>query len=165
MIENSSNADATALFWHVGGGPALQNFAVHRLHLRSTYFRDDGWWGLTRTTAADQIRVVSFIAYPNWLFTGASREYATSLLNRVESDQRWGMPLAPGTATWNKNGWITQSGATASEWTMNTIGHVSNTALGIDYTVAILSDNEPSYAAGQKYLNTLATLLYEQLRG
>ncbi|GAA5188632.1 hypothetical protein GCM10023322_39750 [Rugosimonospora acidiphila] len=112
MITQSDNDAATALWNDLGGADGLA--AANRVFgLTETVPGTDGYWGLTKTTAADQLRLLQVISNPPAANTptdppdgappasaaghgtpgpldAASCDYIFSLMNRVESDQRWG---------------------------------------------------------------------------
>ncbi|MFJ3643072.1 serine hydrolase [Streptomyces sp. NPDC090108] len=144
MIENSDNASATAL-WHTIGRAAGLDAANERFGLTGTSGGEDGLWGLTRTTAADQLTLLRQVFGEKSQLSPASRSYARTLMESVESDQRWGVSAAaPGGSTALKNGWLPRS--TTGLWVVNSIGRV--TVDGHAYLVAVLSRGTTSQAAG-----------------
>ena len=60
MIENSSNDAATALWNRVGRADGVRR-AMHRMGATHTTFDPDDHWGLTSTTAADQVVLADHI--------------------------------------------------------------------------------------------------------
>ena len=100
-------------------------------------------WGLTKTTALDEVRLVKRFAYPDSLLADAGRRYGLDLMEHVENDQYWGVSagVAQGTTVALKNGWLPLAGA---GWQVNSIGWISGH--GRDYVLAVLSDRNPSYA-------------------
>ena len=106
MIELSDNSAATALWNAVGGaqGPRAFNDRVGLTEtLPSTCVECPGFpwpgWGLTTTTAADQIRLLETITLPNAILTNASRTTALGLMDNITPSERWRVPAGvPGRA-------------------------------------------------------------------
>ncbi len=98
MITMSDNSAATGLFYFGGGCVALTAFN-RLIPTRSTnvgcqtptYYG----WGNTTTTAADQVRIVRTLAYPNTVLTGLARSYGLRLMESVTPSQRWGVSCGP----------------------------------------------------------------------
>lgn len=153
MIENSDNDAATALWQDVGAGATMQTF-FNRIGATSTYVNPAGHWGLTQTTALDQLKVLNQYAYPtsSTLLSSDSIATITSLLSNVEPDQQWGVTAGtPASATVElKDGWLDESGG----WDVNSIGHVSG--VGTDYTIAILSKGNASEQSGITLVKSLS---------
>ncbi|MFF5026587.1 serine hydrolase [Streptomyces collinus] len=144
MIENSDNASTTAL-WHTIGRAEGLDAANRRFGLGSTSGGADGLWGLTRTTAADQLRLLRQVFTADSRLSAASRAYVRGLMESVEPDQRWGVSAAaPGSSPALKNGWLPRS--TTGLWDVNSIGRVR--VDGADYLVAVLSEGTVSKASG-----------------
>jgi len=72
MIEESDNDDATTLWNEVGGAPAVRAFD-ESVGMTST--TPNAAWGLTTTTAADQVSLLERLVRPNGVLTDASRAY------------------------------------------------------------------------------------------
>lgn len=144
MIENSDNASASAL-WDVIGRADGLDAANKRFGLTGTEGGDGALWGLTRTTAADQLTLLRQVFGEDSKLTAASRSYLRGLMGRIEADQQWGVSAAAdGTAWALKNGWLPRS--TTGLWDVNSIGRV--TAGGRTFLVAVLSDGNSTQAKG-----------------
>ncbi|MGW3094149.1 serine hydrolase [Streptomyces sp. NPDC001102] len=144
MIENSDNASASAL-WDVIGRADGLDAANKRFGLTGTEGGDGALWGLTRTTAADQLTLLGQVFGEDSKLTAASRSYLRGLMGRIEADQQWGVSAAAdGTAWALKNGWLPRS--TTGLWDVNSIGRV--TAGGRTFLVAVLSDGNSTQAKG-----------------
>src|SRR5215470_3845997 len=173
MIENSDNNAATELLAAVGGPSAVQRFDRQAGLYQTTPSRKKyipgttlPGWGLTTTTAFDEVRLASRFAYPNSVLTTASRQYGLNLMKHVESDQAWGVSggsygLLPGATVALKNGWLPHKLATNSDWQINSIGWVSGN--GRDYVLAVLTNHSPSEAYGIDTINTIARKIYAEL--
>ncbi|MET9082320.1 serine hydrolase [Streptomyces sp. NPDC004237] len=144
MIENSDNTSASQL-WDVIGKAAGLDAANKRFGLTETEGGDGALWGLTQTTAADQLTLLQQVFGDDSKLSGASRSYIQGLMKTVESDQRWGVSAAAdGSEYALKNGWLARS--TTGLWDVNSIGRV--TVDGADYLVAVLSKGTVSQAKG-----------------
>ncbi|MFF7475603.1 serine hydrolase [Streptomyces sp. NPDC008092] len=144
MIENSDNTSASQL-WDVIGKATGLDAANKRFGLTSTEGGDGALWGLTQTTAADQLTLLQQVFGDDSKLSEASQEYIQGLMKTVESDQRWGVSAAAdGSGFELKNGWLARS--TTGLWDVNSIGRV--TAGGTDYLVAVLSKGTVSQARG-----------------
>ncbi|MBJ6641636.1 serine hydrolase [Streptomyces sp. DHE7-1] len=151
MIEHSDNAAANTLWRRIGLAPGLQA-ANKRLGLTETKGGPGGKWGLTRTTAADQIRLLRavFDAGPATktgsgpALSAASRACVRTLMSHVADDQSWGVSAA-GRSGWAlKNGWLQRD--TTDLWDVNSVGRV--TAGGHHYLVAVLTDGSKTMKDG-----------------
>ncbi|MFC8080741.1 serine hydrolase [Streptomyces sp. NPDC057307] len=158
MIRSSDN-DATNALWKAIGGTDGLNAANNRLGLKDTRTDKDGHWGLTRTTAADQMVLLeAVLGDAHSPLTAPSRGYLRSLMSTVEANQRWGISAAadskrPGAAPALKNGWLPRS--ETELWDINSIGRVEYG--GHTLLVAVLSDGQPSYKKGVDLVERAAT--------
>lgn len=150
MIERSDNDAATALWRRIGLAPGLEA-ANKRLGLSSTVGGAGGMWGLTRTTASDQIRLLSAVfadggtssANGSALST-TSRNYIRTLMTRIAAGQSWGVSAASDSGWALKNGWLQRS--TTGLWDINSVGQITSGTH--HYLVAVLSDGNASMAGG-----------------
>ncbi|MEV5066724.1 serine hydrolase [Streptomyces sp. NPDC053794] len=152
MIENSDNAATTALWDAIGRADGL-GAANERLGLSGTTGGDGPLWGLTQTTAADQLTLLRQVfGVGDSELGAASRAYVQELMGNVESDQAWGVSAAgsPGAAL--KNGWLQRS--TTGLWDINSVGRV--TADGRQYLVAVVSDGSATKDAGISLVEAVA---------
>ncbi|MEV6614210.1 serine hydrolase [Streptomyces sp. NPDC051051] len=144
MIENSDNDSATAL-WNSIGGAAGLDAANLRFGLTGTRGGDGALWGLTRTTAADQLTLLRQVFGTASKLSGASRTYLQGLMGQIAAGQRWGVSAAADGSAWAlKNGWLPRTAT--GLWDVNSIGRV--TSGGHDYLVAVLSDGNGTQAEG-----------------
>jgi beta-lactamase class A len=167
MIENSDNDSATALWIQVGGSKAMDSF-FSQIGASSTTAAGQGAWGLTKTTALDQLKVVNAIAYPGVFLSGSSATVASNLLDQVESDQTWGVSggVPTGVTIELKNGWLPDSEtngsySNTSDWVVNSIGHIYGA--GVDYTIAVLTDGNPSEKYGIQTIESLSAATWNDL--
>lgn len=158
MIRESDN-DATNALWKTIGRTDGLNAANKRLGLKATQTDKDGHWGLTRTTAADQMVLLeAVLGDARSPLTAHSRDYMRSLMSTVDAKQRWGISAAddgkrPGAGPALKNGWLPRSDTKL--WDVNSIGRVEHG--GRTLLVAVLSDGQPSYKSGVALVERAAT--------
>jgi hypothetical protein len=164
MITMSDNVAATSLFYFSGGCTTLSlfNTLIPTRHTQvgcetPTYYG----WGNTTTTAADQVRIVRTLAYPNDVLAPDAREYGLHLMESVQPSQRWGISCGPwGTSCGPpdyahpdprvtvalKNGWKYLPTCARQDdscpWQVNSIGWVHG--LGRDYVLAVLTTGDPA---------------------
>ncbi|MDG9727269.1 serine hydrolase [Streptomyces sp. DH41] len=148
MIGNSDNDPASALWRAIGTADGL-DAANRRFGLTGTEGGDGPLWGLTQTTAADQVALLRqvFLADGSVL-SAASRAYVRGLMGRIADGQRWGVSAAAdggdGAAWALKNGWLRRG--TTGLWVVNSIGRV--TSGGRDHLLAVLSRGSATLAEG-----------------
>ncbi|GAA1036616.1 serine hydrolase [Streptomyces murinus] len=145
MIKRSDNDAADALWKEIGQDPGL-TAANQRLGLTSTTAGTSGRWGLTRTTASDQIRLLRavFDDSAQSPLTPDSRAYIRTLMGEVLPEQSWGVSAVNAAGTELKNGWLQRT--TTGLWDVNSIGEV--TLGGHRCLVAVLSDGSASMSDG-----------------
>jgi beta-lactamase class A len=168
MIENSDNQSATTLLADVGGHKAIGRFdrsAGLTNTTPSTLALIPGTslpgWGLTTTTALDQVRLVARFAYRNAVLSDASRGYGLHLMENVEADQNWGVSggVPAGSTVALKNGWLPL--APTNYWQVNSIGWISGH--GRDYVLAVLTANNPTEAYGIATIEAVSRAVYTDL--
>ncbi|MDO4412908.1 serine hydrolase [Cutibacterium sp.] len=138
MIENSSNEAATALWERVGQADGVRT-VIRRLGATHTTFDPEGHWGLTSTTAADQVVLADYIFCPNDVIPASMQAYARKLMSSVSQDQDWGMTAGMNTP-YVKNGWLSREDG----WHVNSVastGTKGYTAVGLTHsTTAPMED-------------------------
>ncbi|MFG2575388.1 serine hydrolase [Streptomyces sp. NPDC048481] len=144
MIETSDNDAASALWRAIGGAGGL-DAANERLGLTGTEGGAGALWGLTRTTAVDQLTLLRQVFGNGSVLGEASRTYLRTLMGKIAAGQDWGVSAAADGSAWAlKNGWLPRS--TTGLWVVDSIGRVS--AGGRDYAVAVLSNGSATQADG-----------------
>ncbi|MFI0239427.1 serine hydrolase [Streptomyces sp. NPDC016845] len=154
MIERSDN-DATTALWNTIGGADGLGAANERLGLTGTTGGEGPLWGLTQTTAADQLVLLRQVfGVGDSVLSAASRAYVQELMGGVEADQAWGVSAAAsaGTTTELKNGWLRRS--TTELWDINSVGRVS--VAGKRYLVAVVSDGSTTKDDGISLVEDVA---------
>ncbi len=162
MIRLSDNNATTTLYKRIGGKSAVTK-CNKRLGLTQTVVNVR--WGLTRTTASDQIRLLSELVDTAGPLNSSSRKTAFTLMNTVSKAQDWGVPaIARKSETFIvKNGWDTRS-ADGGLWAVNSIGRVTTKNGKVDVSVAVLSHNNKSMKAGVTLVEKIAKLTRQHLK-
>jgi beta-lactamase class A len=162
MIRLSDNNATTSLFKKIGGRTAVTG-CNKRLGLTQTVV--NARWGLTRTTAADQIRLLEELVDAKGPLNASSRKTAFTLMNTVNKAQDWGVPAVARTGEifTVKNGWDTRS-ADGGLWAVNTIGRITSKNGGVDVSVAVLTRRNKNMTTGVKLTERIAKLTRQHLR-
>jgi hypothetical protein len=171
MIENSDNSAATELLADDGGPSGVQGFdkSVGMTHTTvSTLAFIPGsttlpGWGLTKTTAPDEVKLVRDFAYPNSILNSLNRNYGLRLMEKIESDQAWGVSggVPPGTTIALKNGWLPLDLASNANWQVDSIGWIHGH--GRDYVLAVLSNGNPTEQPGIDTIEHISAVVYHEL--
>ncbi|MEV8543937.1 serine hydrolase [Streptomyces sp. NPDC051572] len=145
MIQNSDNDSATALWDIIGTADGL-DAANKTFGLTGTTGGAGPLWGLTQTTAADQLTLLQQVFGDDSKLSSASQSYIQGLMKQIEADQQWGVSAAADGSKWAlKNGWLARS--TTGLWDVNSIGRVTGTD-GDAYLVAVLSKGSTTQTKG-----------------
>ncbi|SED04120.1 Beta-lactamase class A [Streptomyces sp. 3213] len=145
MIENSDNDSATALWNKIGTADGL-DAANKTFGLTGTKGGDGPLWGLTQTTAADQLTLLQQVFGDDSKLSSASKSYIQGLMGKIEADQQWGVSAAADGSKWRlKNGWLARS--TTGLWDVNSIGRVTAPD-GHEYLIAVLSKGSTTQNKG-----------------
>ncbi|MFE2420139.1 serine hydrolase [Streptomyces hokutonensis] len=145
MIENSDNDSATAL-WNIIGTADGLDAANKKFGLTGTEGGDGPLWGLTQTTAADQLTLLQQVFGDDSKLSPASKSYIQGLMGEIEADQQWGVSAAADGSKWRlKNGWLARS--TTGLWDVNSIGRVTAPD-GHEYLIAVLSKGSTTQNKG-----------------
>jgi beta-lactamase class A len=162
MIEHSDNAAASAL-WDAVGGAAGINRSNAALGLSHTTAGPDGEWGLTSTTAADQLTLLRGVVSGHVL-TGSDRNLLLGLMREVEADQRWGVSAAAGhgETVAIKDGWLPHQ-ADDNRWIINSIGLLGHRRTGV--VLVVLSNHHETESGGIHIVDHAAALAGSVLTG
>ncbi|GIE36620.1 hypothetical protein Ait01nite_096650 [Actinoplanes italicus] len=144
MIMASDNDAAVKVYDKIGGAAGLRQ-KLQRLGLDDT--EPDPKFGLTTTTAKDQIRMVSALTAPGGPLTSASKALILQLMSSVNADQTWGVSAASfeGEQTAQKNGWMARS-SEGGRWIVNSTGRISGEKT--DVALSVLSHGHKSRQEG-----------------
>ncbi|MGW3626385.1 serine hydrolase [Streptomyces sp. NPDC000880] len=160
MIRSSDNEATDALWQTIGGAQGL-DAANERLGLKATVAGETGRWGLTQTTAADQLILLKAVFGDESPLTSVSRSFVQSLMSDVVTAQRWGISAAAEVENTValKNGWLPRTAT--GLWDVNSIGRIEYE--GRTLLVAVLSDGQPSQQAGIDLVEQVATTAVKAL--
>jgi hypothetical protein len=157
MIEESSDDSATSLWNEDGQLPGISAFD-NLVGFKQTIM---SWsWGEIETTPLDELSLLKVITLPNSILTNASRAYEERLMQNVDVDQRFGLGSGPpATATIGiKDGWYPE---VTTGWQINSAGYVHD---GTSFYLAvIMSADNSSELYGESTLNSIATLIWQNL--
>lgn len=160
MIEESDNDDATDL-WNEDGGASGVGAYNRSAGLTQTTLNTQGFWGISLTSAADQIKLLRQLVGPGRL-DGPSRRYELNLMSHIEADQDWGVSggVPAGVSVALKNGWVP---ITSDEnWEVNSIGRIKGD--GRDYLVAVLTRGDASEQYGIDTIEEVSRLIWGGLK-
>ena len=135
MIEISDNSAGQALFDEVGGANAVQAWDA-TIGLTNSFVYTN--WGLSTSSATDQLTLLNIYANPNRFLTNPYRLFGLNLLKNVELSQIFGINVGPPESGVQavKTGRIPDVGA------HNAIGWIK--ADGRNYLIAALVQGGPS---------------------
>ncbi len=172
MITRSDNKAAGEL-WQ-GLSRARLTRVLRDVGARNTVPGHGGYWGLTRTTARDQLALLAAVS---------RRTEALSLMGQVVRDQAWGVTSgAPRTVKVHlKNGWLPRA---THAWRVHSVGVVrpaagkgkgrgggvgagagAGGASATDYRLALLSHDNPTMRYGVRTLEGVALAVHRRLSG
>lgn len=144
MITESANPPVRALWSSFGGSPWFRRQAdIFGLDDTTVRGDDGSAWGLTSTSAADQVDLLRQVLLGEWgPLESESREVALDLMTSVVASQTWGV-TAGVPADWTvaqKNGF--------AGITINSVGWVDEPGDSPGYLVAILTRGWPDHPSG-----------------
>ncbi|GAA3158111.1 hypothetical protein GCM10010466_56040 [Planomonospora alba] len=167
MIRLSDNHAADRLYESIGleAGLAEANrrLGLERTHAPSGRCVDLYCWGITRTTAEDQLRLLEALATERGPLAREDRERVLRLMEEVIPEQRWGISAAacPGERVALKNGWLRR--VSDGRWVVVSAGLIRG--FGHDYAVAVLSEGNRRMAAGVTAVEGVAERILSAFRG
>ncbi len=163
MIENSDNDSADETYLSLGGHSGVTSM-LRRLGLTATVLAPADQWGLSTTSAADQLTLLDHLVSPQSPLSSSSRAYALGLMTGVESDQRWGVGAAAdsGTDFANKDGWLDVDDD-GGRWAVNSVGVIE--VGGHRVLLAVLTQHDADLAGGTALVESLSRTVAAALRG
>ena len=158
MITESDNDAAEDLYNDIGGWNAIGPFNA-LIGMKRTTPNDQGYFGETYTTAADQVTLLKQVMLPGGELSLASREYEYELMLHVIPSQRWGItggvPSSARVAI--KNGWLPET----SGWHVNSIGRVQGD--GRNYLIAVYTEWNTSWDYGIDTIEHIAAATWQAM--
>ena len=159
MITESANPPTTELWRSLGGAPGMT--ALDRTFgLRDTVQASPSW-GITSTTAADQVHLLRQVVLgEGGVLDAAHRAPLVQAMGSVVPSQRWGVTAGtpPGTLVLQKNGFASSA---CCAWRINSVGVVEHG--GGPVVLAVLSDRWSSMAQGIPAVETVARAVNESV--
>lgn len=156
MIERSDNEAATQLWDDDGRASGVHAYNDH-VGLKQT--EPNFHWGLTTTSAADQVTLVRELLQHNALLTNASRTFQRRLMRHVDTDQQWGISGGlPSDAKFGiKDGWLPVLGD-RDQWAVDSIGWVRGD--GKRYEIAVITQHNDTEGYGIRTIEHIAALAW-----
>lgn len=157
MMEQSDNAAGDRIFVDESGNSGLGSYN-RVLGLTHTALDPNGTWGLSTTSAADQLSLLKALVSAHSPLTAASRNYALTLMSQVEADQTWGISAAAdrGAPSQLKNGWLNID-SDGGLWAVNSDG--LTTVRGHKLLLVVLSQHQPDFQTGVNRVQAAAVAL------
>lgn len=157
MIRASDNDAASELWREVGYGRGVA--AYNRvLGLTATTIDASGAWGLTRSSASDQLRVLSAIRPGGGPLDRTQQRFARTLMATVDEDQGWGISAGPATGVEVKNGWLPLP---TRGWRVHSSGHVVDG--GRSYSIVVLTADDETMKDGIAAIEGISRIVYTDL--
>ncbi|WP_156046120.1 serine hydrolase [Herbidospora cretacea] len=158
MIRYSDNKAADRLWERIGreGGLTRANkvFGLRATTAVPGMCVDLYCWGITRTTADDQVRLLTYL--PRLRDGGVVRR----LMRRVVPEQKWGVSAGAcaGERVALKNGWLKH--VANDLWAITSVG-----LIGDRYAVAVLTEDNATSEAGIAKVEKLVEKVLDEFRG
>lgn len=161
MITESANGPVRALWYSFGAAPWYRNqgriFGLGDTTVRG----DDGSaWGLTTTSAADQVDLLRQVLLGDWgPIDEDSRALAFELMADVVPSQTWGVTAGV------PDDWIVAQKNGFAGITINSVGWVDEPGSSDGYVVAILSQGWPDHPSGIAAVERVSEWVAEAMIG
>ncbi|WP_261656620.1 class A beta-lactamase-related serine hydrolase [Leuconostoc holzapfelii] len=162
MIVDSDNDATTTLLNTYQDGYTSPDCLFSALHMTQSKMDPDAW-GLTTTTALDQLKLLNALAYGQKSpLNQSDRHYVLKLMANVSPDQAWGISkgLADNATIQLKNGWLESDDG--SSWIVNSIGHIQTK--DSNYTIAVLTNGNATEADGIDLIESLSSATAQELK-
>jgi hypothetical protein len=166
MIRYSDNRAADRLWVRIGGASGFTK-AGRRYGLRHTRgvpgdCMDLYCWGITPTSAEDQVRLMAALVSEGSPLPAADRDRVLGLMGRVVRGQNWGISAAAceGDRVALKNGWLRR--VSTKRWAVVSAGLVRGG--GHDYAVAVLTEGSAEVGQGIATVEGVTTRIMKSFR-
>lgn len=147
MIRYSDNHAADRLWLRIGGAPGFTK-AGRKFGLRHTAgvagdCIDLYCWGITRTSAEDQIRLMKALTSKKSPLAKADQQAVLRLMAKVIKSQHWGISAGAckGQPSALKNGWLKR--VSTKRWAIVSVGVIAGR-----YAVAVLTEGSADMGVG-----------------
>ncbi|MCD0450671.1 class A beta-lactamase-related serine hydrolase [Actinocorallia sp. API 0066] len=154
-----SDNNATSTLWSQLGRARLQRL-LDDVGMRATTLGPTRYWGISRSTALDQLRLlIRLTRVEDEVLTATSRRYLLGLMNQTVSGQRWGTPAgATGVNVHVKNGWLPRS---TLGWRVHSLGTFDGSRR--DYMIVVMTHGNPSMTYGITSVERVAKVIHRHL--
>ncbi|GAA2903155.1 hypothetical protein GCM10010517_69160 [Streptosporangium fragile] len=167
MIRLSDNGAADRLYRRIGLQAGLaganRRFGLTRTFTPAGRCLDLHCWGITRTTAEDQVRLVRALAVAASPLADEDRRQVLRLMEKVTPDQKWGISAGAceGDRVALKNGWLRH--VSNGRWVTASTGLIRGH--GHDYAIAIIAEDSANMAVGVAKVEGTAERILNAFRG
>ncbi|SEH03781.1 Beta-lactamase class A [Nonomuraea solani] len=150
MIRYSDNHAADRLWLRIGGADGFTEAAraFGMKHTRGVPGEcvDLYCWGITRTSADDQVRLMAGLVAGKSRLTAGGRKEVLRLMGAVVDGQDWGISAAAckGDRVALKNGWLKR--VSTKRWAVTSVGLIRRGDR--DYAIAVLTEGSPTVEYG-----------------
>ncbi|MFE0154991.1 serine hydrolase [Nonomuraea sp. NPDC059007] len=163
MIRYSDNHAADRLWTRIGGAAGFTK-AARKFGLRHTSgvagdCLDLYCWGITRTSADDQVKLMNALVSKKSPLPEKERERVLKLMGAVIDGQNWGVSAGAckGQGTALKNGWLKR--VSTKRWAVVSVG-----LIGRRYAVAVLTEGSPQVGDGIATVEGVVTRILRSFR-
>jgi hypothetical protein len=164
MITYSDNNATDALWYDLGGGPAIAS-CLEQLEAGGITPYIGDYWGTSTASARGIATLMGRIAF-GAAVNDVHRAVALEMLTSVVADQRWGVPAGADDSgneiVGVKDGWYPDDDG----WRVNSVGFISPLLSTEEpYAIAVMTNYQSSMEYGIETIEGLALPVYEALRG
>ncbi|MEO3870288.1 serine hydrolase [Nonomuraea sp. B12E4] len=166
MIRHSDNQAADRLWLRIGGAAGFTE-AGRRFGLKHTQgvpgdCVDLYCWGITRTSAEDQVRLMQALVSGKGPLRRKERDQVLRLMGAVVDGQDWGVSVAAceGDRVALKNGWLKR--VSNKLWATISVGLVRGE--GRDYAIAVLTEGSPEVGYGMATVEGVVRRIMQSFR-
>lgn len=159
MIKESDNDATTTLLNTYEGSYSAPDRLFSALNMSHSKMNVRAW-GLSTTTADDQVKLLNTLAYgKNSTINSTNRNYILNLMANINPNQDWGIGSGVNAdATIElKNGWLNYD----NSWIINSVGHIETD--DTNYTIAVLTNGNTNEQDGIDLIERMATVTAKHL--
>jgi hypothetical protein len=166
MITWSDN-DAADVLWQEAGGAIGMDQYLDEIGIAGFQLDREGFWGDSLASPASLAQFLAKIGWDDSSVDHYTREVALELMGRVSPEQSWGITagiqpeLFSSVKVAIKNGWYPYEDG----WVVNSAGVVLPSNGGQGYTIAIMTDSQPTLEYGIETIEAVASMVHQRLLG